>query len=170
MATNKPEAISMATRKVSALETLFARIFRIVAGKEYLISIHWSPGRRSYSRPLRPSLIKLVLGTAAVLLLGLACLSFEMGRWAVDEVRYHLALTYHHRYIADLDGVQTTFGSVETTLDTVFDQERKMQALYGINYPGSGYSTFGVGGGGAIPPPMIPPFPVVCTKRCSRLC
>jgi len=142
----QPKAITLATRKISALESLFARIFRIVAGKEYLISIHWSAHRRSYSRPLRPSLIKLVLGTAAFLVLGLACLSFEIGKWAVDEARYHLALTYHHRYIGDLEGVQTTFGSVETSLDTVFNQERKMQALYGINYPGSGYSSFGVGG------------------------
>ncbi len=146
MATTKPEAGIPAARKISALETLFARIFRIVAGKEYLISIHWSPGRRSYSRPLRPSLIKLVLGTGAVLLLGLACLTFEVGKWAVDEARYHLALTNHHRYLGNLEEVQAAFGSVENTLDTVSDQERKMQALYGINYPGSGYSSFGVGG------------------------
>ena len=142
----KTEVITPTIRKISALETLFARIFRIVAGKEYLINVHWSARRTSISRPLHPSLIKLVFGVSGFLLLGLGCFSFEIGIWAISEARYRLALTNHHRYVTNLQGVQFSFGSVETTLDTVFHQEQKMRALYGINYLGSAYSSFGVGG------------------------
>jgi len=133
-------------RKISALENVFARIFRIVAGKEYLINIHWNARRTSYSHPLRPSIIKLVLGTAFVLGLGLSCFIFEVGGWALTEVRFRLAESYHHKYVGRLEGVQSSLSSLETTLDTVFRQEQKMRALYGINYMGAAYSSFGVGG------------------------
>lgn len=132
--------------RISALEALFAGIFRIVAGKEYLINIHWSAKRNSYSRPLHPSLMKFVLGTAGVLALGLACLAFEIGKWGVIEARYRLALSSHHRYMENLKGVQTVFGSLDTELDSVFRQEQQMRALYGIGYLGAAYSSFGVGG------------------------
>ncbi len=132
--------------KISALESLFARIFRIVAGKEYLINIHWNARRNSYSRPLHPSLIKLVLGSAFILTVGLGCLAFELGNWAFSGVRYKLAESYHGKYTGRLETVQYSLGSLETTLDNVFRQEQKMRALYGINSMGQSYSVFGIGG------------------------
>ncbi|HAO99620.1 MAG TPA: hypothetical protein DCQ83_06205 [Fibrobacteres bacterium] len=141
MVTKNPEI-----RKIKAFEALFARIFRIVAGKEYFINIHWSTRRRSYSRPLHPTFMKIVLGSLAVMTLGLGCLGFELTRWVVTEARFRFAESSHHRYVRNLQEVQTSFGSVETTLDSVSHQEQKMRALYGINQLSTGTSSFGIGG------------------------
>lgn len=132
--------------KTSPLERLFARIFRIVEGKEYVVNIHWGARHNSFSRPLHISHIRLVLGTAGILLLGLGCLSFGLGRWAITELSYRISLTSHHRYMERLQGAQTAFNSFDIKLDNVFRQEQKMRALYGINYMGSAYTSFGVGG------------------------
>ncbi len=133
-------------RKVTALEALFARVFRIAAGKEYLINVHWSARSSSHSRPLHPSLIQIVFGIACVLALGLGCLAFAVGDWAVTEVRAHLASSRHQAYLTGLDGVRASLSSLETALDSAYGQERKMRALYGINNLDAAHAAFGVGG------------------------
>lgn len=132
--------------KISAFESLFARIFRLAVGKEYLVNLHWNARKNSHSRPLHPSLIKVVLGTAFILFLGLGCLAFELGSWGFTEARYKVAEASHQKYTHRLETVQNTLGSLETTLDGVFQQEQKMRALYGINSMSLAYSAFGIGG------------------------
>ncbi len=136
----------MIPRKASALEALFARIFRIVAGKEYILNVQWSHSRQSYSRPLHPSLIRLVLGGAFALALGLGCLGFVIGRWAFTEVEYHVVVARHHMYLASLQKTKASMAVFENILDTAFEQEQKMRALYGINTLSQAQSTFGIGG------------------------
>ena len=133
-------------RKVTALEAVFARFFRIAAGKEYLINVHWSDRSSSHSRPLHPSLMRWVTGAFCLVSLGLACLVFEVGRKGFGETRYHLAATRHAAFIADLREVKTSLASLETALDTAFLQEQKMRALYGINHLDPSITVFGIGG------------------------
>jgi murein DD-endopeptidase MepM/ murein hydrolase activator NlpD len=130
----------------AALEALFARIFRIVAGKEYLINLQWSVRSSSQSRPLHPSLIRAFAGSAFVLTLGLACLAVEAGQWGYKEIRYRLAVTRHQAFLTDLQEVKGSLASLESALDTAFLQEQKMRALYGINHLDPASAKFGIGG------------------------
>ena len=132
--------------KVPALHAVFAAIFRLSAEKQYLLHIQWLNKRRSISRPLSPALMRTLTGVAAFLLLGIGCLAWEAGYWAVKEVRYRVSSTRHHIQLAELHDIQVGLKNIETSVEDAFQQEQRMRALYGINYLGSSQSTFGVGG------------------------
>ncbi len=134
------------SEKTSALEAVFARLFRIVAGKEYLINLQWSAKANSHSRPLHASLIRFVIGSCCVLFIGLAGLLFESGQWLSKEIRFELARSKNQAYLEDLQSIQTSLSALEITLDTTFLQEQKMRALYGIHYLDPSVSAFGIGG------------------------
>jgi murein DD-endopeptidase MepM/ murein hydrolase activator NlpD len=132
--------------KVPALKAVFAKIFRLSAEKEYLLHVQWENKRRSISRPVSPYLIRSIAGVSVFLFVGLAFVVWEAGHWALKEFRYHLAAGRHHIHLAELRGIQSELRSVETSLDRASRQEKRMRALYGINYQGSGQEAFGVGG------------------------
>jgi murein DD-endopeptidase MepM/ murein hydrolase activator NlpD len=133
-------------RKISALEALFARVFRLSAGKDYLLHIQWQDKSRSLSRPVSPYLIRGLAAVSVFLFIGLACLAWETGHWALKEFRYHFAAGRHQIHLAELRDIQSGLNSVESSLDRAFRQEQRMRALYGINYMGSARDGFGVGG------------------------
>src|SRR4051812_45399247 len=85
-------------KKVSFGETLFARIFNIVAGKEYLVSVQWDARRGSRFFPLSLRFKKLFLSCAGVVTLGLLCLLGECGNWLHREIN----LQYHFKKNAAL--------------------------------------------------------------------
>src|SRR5690606_6251291 len=102
--------------------------------------------RRSVSRPVSPYLIRTLVGASLFLLVGLACIAWEAGRWALNGSRYHFAAGRHEIHLTELHGVQAELKAVESSLDRVFRQEQRMRALYGINHQGSSPDVFGVGG------------------------
>lgn len=134
------------TLKVPALHAVFAAIFRLSPEKEYLLHVQWQNKQRSLSRPLSPALTRTLTGAVAFLVLGLACLAWEAGYWAVKEIRYHVASTRHHIQISELRDIQSGLKNIEVSVEDAFQQEQRMRALYGINYLGSSQSAFGVGG------------------------
>jgi murein DD-endopeptidase MepM/ murein hydrolase activator NlpD len=133
-------------RKVPALKAVFARIFRLSADKEYLLHVQWKNQHRSISRPLSPGLIRGLTGVFAFLLLGIACLAWEAGYWALKEIRFHYASARHHIHVSELRDIQSGLKTIESSVEDAFEQEQRMRALYGINYLGSSQSAFGVGG------------------------
>lgn len=133
-------------RKISALEALFAWAFRLSAEKEYLLHLQWRGQSRSLSRPVSPYLIRIIVGVAAFLFVGAVSLTWETGRWALQEFRYHLAAGKHQLHLADLRDIQADLKTIESSLDRAFHQEQRMRALYGISYPGTSPDAFGVGG------------------------
>jgi murein DD-endopeptidase MepM/ murein hydrolase activator NlpD len=133
-------------RKVPALKAVFAKLFRLSAEKDYLLHIHWKSKHRSIARPLSPTLIRVLTGVFGFFLLGLACLVWEAGYWAVKELRYHYAAATHGTRLGELREIQSDLKAIEGTLESAFQQEQRMRALYGVNYLGASQSGFGVGG------------------------
>lgn len=133
-------------KKVSIAEAIFAKLFNIVAGKDYLVSLQWSARGCSRFFPLNSYLRNLFLITAGVLTLGLLCLATESTSWVYREV----TLQYRHKENAslkkDLTEVLAQQGSVESTLDSLSHLEEKIRALYGMNSYDKSFLAFGVGG------------------------
>jgi murein DD-endopeptidase MepM/ murein hydrolase activator NlpD len=133
-------------RKVPALKAVFARLFRLSTDKEYLLHVHWKSKHRSIVRPLSPTLMRALAAVFGFLLIGLACLTWEAGYWAIKELRYHYAAASHGTRLGELRDIQGDLRKIEGTLEDAFQQEQRMRALYGVNYLGSSESEFGVGG------------------------
>src|SRR5690606_34370783 len=132
-------------RKVPALYAVFAKLFRLSADKEYLLHIQWE-SKRSLSRPVSPYLIRSLAVVTLVLLAGIAGAAWEVGQWAFQEVRYHVAANRHQTHITELRDIRNRLSVVESSVDRAYHQEQRMRALYGINYMGTSPGGFGVGG------------------------
>ena len=143
-------------KKVSLGETLFARIFNIVAGKDYLVSVQWDALRPSSFFPCNRSLKNLFLASMAILTLGMVALTAEVGIWIHREV----SLQYHFKQNAslkqELHGVLAEQRSVESTLDSLTRVEEKIRALYGMNSHGKALHAFGIGGRRPASDPNLP--------------
>jgi murein DD-endopeptidase MepM/ murein hydrolase activator NlpD len=133
-------------KKVSLAENLFAKLFNIVAGKDYLVSLQWDSRCCSRFFPLNSNLRNIFLLTAGILSLGLFCLAMESGSWLYREV----SLQYRHKENAslkkELGDVLSQQNSVESTLDSLSHLEEKIRALYGMNTYDKAFLAFGVGG------------------------
>lgn len=142
--------------KVSLGETLFARIFNIVAGKDYLVSWQWDAVRPSRFFPLNRSLKNLFLGTLGIIGLGLVALAAEVGFWIHREA----SLQYHYQRNAslkqELRSVLAEQAYVEGALDSLTQVEEKIRALYGMNAHGKALQAFGVGGRRPAADPNLP--------------
>ncbi|MDQ3001298.1 MAG: M23 family metallopeptidase [Fibrobacterota bacterium] len=127
-------------------ETLFAKLFNIVAGKDYLVSVEWDARSGSHFFPLSSNLKNAFLVGVGAACLGLLCLIGECGTWMYREI----SLQYHHKTNAslkqELTGVLAQQSSVETTLDSLGRFEEKIRALYGMNTHDKSFQAFGVGG------------------------
>lgn len=142
--------------KVTFGETLFARIFRLVAGKDYLVSVQWDALSPSHFIPLNRSLKNLFLISLGIVSLGLVALTVEVGLWIHREV----SLQYHFKQNAslkqELKGVLAEQRSVEATLVSLSRVEEKIRALYGMNAHSKALQAFGVGGRRPVGDPNIP--------------
>jgi murein DD-endopeptidase MepM/ murein hydrolase activator NlpD len=142
--------------KVSIGETLFARLFRLVAGKDYLVSVQWDARSPSHFIPLNRSLKNFFLASLGIVVLGLVALAAEVGLWFHREV----SLQYHFKQNAslkqDLRGVLADQSRVEATLDSLSRVEEKIRALYGMNANGKALQAFGVGGRRPAADPHLP--------------
>jgi murein DD-endopeptidase MepM/ murein hydrolase activator NlpD len=134
------------TRKTSTLRAVFSRILRLSPDKEYLLHVQWQDRRSSVSRPVSTYLLRALAGVALFLTIGLACAAWEGGRWALNFARYHFAASRHAVHLSELHDIRLELKSVESSLDFASNQEQRMRALYGINYPLSSPEIFGVGG------------------------
>lgn len=143
-------------QKVSFAESLFARIFRLVAGKDYLVSLQWDALSPSRFIPLNRSLRNLFLAVTGILTLGLLALGAEVGLWVHREV----SLQYHFKQNAslkeELRGVLATQRAVEVSLDSLSRVEEKIRALYGMNAQSKALKSFGIGGRRPAGDPAIP--------------
>lgn len=136
----------MTMRKVPALQAVFAKLFRLSADKEYLLHIQWESKRRSINRPVSPYLIRSLALLTLVVLAGIAGAAWEIGSWALQEARYHVAAGRHQMHLAELRKIRQNLTMVEASVDRAYQQEQRMRALYGINYMGNSLGAFGVGG------------------------
>lgn len=127
-------------------ETLFARLFNIVAGKDYLVSVEWDAHRGSMFFPLNSNVRNIILVAAGIACLGMMCLVGECGAWLYRQV----SLEYHQKANASLKSelgeVLVDQRSVETSLDSLSRLEEKIRALYGMNGHDKAFLSFGVGG------------------------
>jgi murein DD-endopeptidase MepM/ murein hydrolase activator NlpD len=127
-------------------ETLFAKLFNIVAGKDYLVSVEWDALRGSMFFPLNSNVRNIILVAAGIACLGMMCLMGECGAWMYRQV----SLEYHQKANASLKSelreVLVDQRSVETSLDSLSRLEEKIRALYGMNGHDKAFLAFGVGG------------------------
>lgn len=133
-------------KKPGIAETIFARLFNLVADKEYLVSLQWDPRRRPHLFALSPKVKNAVLGAVAALSFGLLCLLGECATWGYRKV----SLQYNHKQNAslksELRSVLTEQRSLEASLDSVGHVEERIRALYGMNGYDKSFRAFGVGG------------------------
>lgn len=127
-------------------ETIFAKLFNIVAGKDYLVSVQWDARYGSRFYTLNSNLKNSLLFGAGIFCLGILCLLGECGTWMYREV----SLQYHSKENAslktELNTVVEVQGSVESSLDSLSKLEEKIRALYGMNGHDKAFLAFGVGG------------------------
>src|SRR5687768_16826226 len=106
-------------------ETLFAKLFNIVAGKDYLVSVEWDARRASRFFPLNSNLCNLFLVAAGIACLGILCLAGECGSWLYRKV----SLEYRHKINAslkaELNDVLADQRSLESSLDSLSRLEEK---------------------------------------------
>ncbi len=132
-------------RKVTPLESLFAKLFRLTSGKEYLLRLEWVGKSRSITRPLSRPLIRVLAATGFLLLLGLGFLAWEIGQWGWKQAHYHVTASRHHLHLGELRAIQSDLQTIEGTVTGAYEQKQRMRALYGISYTPAGEG-FGVGG------------------------
>ncbi len=127
-------------------ETLFARLFNIVAGKEYLVSMEWDALRGSRFFALSSKLKNAFLLGLGTLVLGILCLAGECATWGYREI----SLQYRHKenssLKSELHNVLSQQRLVETSLDSLSQVEERIRALYGMNGYDKSFLAFGVGG------------------------
>ncbi|MDB5106210.1 MAG: peptidase family [Fibrobacteres bacterium] len=134
------------SKKPGIGETLFAKLFNIVAGKDYLVSVEWDALRAARFIPLNSNVRHAILVAAGIACLGIFCLIGEFGAWTYRQV----SLQYHYKTNASLKTELRTVladqKSVETSLDSLGRLEEKIRALYGMNSHDKAFMAFGVGG------------------------
>ena len=134
------------SKKPGLGETLFARLFNIVAGKDYLVSLQWDALRGSRFFSLSTKVKNSILCGTGILALGLICLAGECLTWGYREI----SLQYRHKENAslkrELRSVLSEQRSVESSLDSLGRIEERIRALYGMNGYDKAFLAFGVGG------------------------
>jgi murein DD-endopeptidase MepM/ murein hydrolase activator NlpD len=127
-------------------ETVFAKLFNIVAGKDYLVSVEWDALRGSRFFPLNSNVRNIILVAAGIAFLGLMCLVGESGAWIYRQVSMQYNAKTNYSLKTELKGVLADQNSVETSLDSLSRLEEKIRALYGMNAHDKAFLAFGVGG------------------------
>lgn len=143
-------------KKVSFGETVFARIFKLVAGKDYLVSLQWDARSPSRFIPLNRSLKNFFLATVGIVTLGLIALTAEVGLWIHRKASLEYNFTQNASLKEELREVLSTQRSVEVSLDSLLRTEEKIRALYGMNSQGKALQAFGIGGRRPAADPNLP--------------
>lgn len=133
-------------KKPGLSETLFAKLFNIVAGKDYLVSVEWDARRGSHFFALNSRLKNWVLGAGGLVALGILCLVGECASWMYRQVSLQYRYEENASLKSELGSVLETQGSVESSLDSLSMLEEKIRALYGMNGHDQAFLAFGVGG------------------------
>ena len=133
-------------KSVTLGETLFAKIFNIIAGKDYLVAWQWNSRRPSRFFPLNSSIKNLVLASVLGIGLGLACLAMEAGIWLQRECSLHYQVKQNAALKQSLAEVLSEQSSFEATLTGMSQVEEKIRALYGMKAQDKALVAFGVGG------------------------
>ena len=133
-------------KKVTFAEALFARVFNIVAGKDYLVTLQWNARNRSRFFPLNAKLQNLFLLTTGLLTLGLLALASESGSWLYREITLQYRQKENSFLKRELMEVSSQQVSVESTLDSLSNLEERIRALYGMNSLDPALLAFGIGG------------------------
>jgi murein DD-endopeptidase MepM/ murein hydrolase activator NlpD len=127
-------------------ETLFARLFDIVADKEYLVSLQWDARRGSRFVALNSKVKNLVLLGIGILAMGILCLAGEGAAWGYRTVSLQFRQKENASLKRELGGVLAEQSAVETSLDSLDRVEERIRALYGMNGHDKAFLAFGVGG------------------------
>lgn len=134
------------SKKPGLGETLFARLFNIVADKDYLVSLQWDARRGSRFFSLSPKLKNAFLAVTCVLAAGLVCLAAECLAWGYREVSLQYRQKENASLKRELRSVLAEQHSVESSLDSLGRVEERIRALYGMNGHNKAFKAFGVGG------------------------
>ena len=134
------------SKKPGLGETLFARLFNIVAGKDYLVSVEWDALRGSRFFALSPKVKNAFLMGAGTLALGILCLAGECATWGYREISLQYRHKENHSLKSELHNVLAEQRSVESSLDSLSQVEERIRALYGMNGYDKAFLAFGVGG------------------------
>lgn len=144
---DRPRAERMGMKKKVGLgETLFAKMFNIVAGRDYLVSVEWDARSGSHFFPLSPKVKNAFLLCTGAVSLGLFCLLAECGIWMYREFSLQYKYQENASLKKDLTMVLAEQNSVESSLDSLSGIEEKIRALYGMNSHDKAFLSFGVGG------------------------
>ena len=127
-------------------ETIFARLFNIVAGKDYLVAVEWDARRESRFFSLNPNVRNSILVGLGILCLGIFFLIGECGSWVYREVSLQYRSKENASLKTELNTVVEVQGTVESSLDSLSRLEEKIRALYGMNGHDKSFLAFGVGG------------------------
>ncbi len=127
-------------------ETLFASLFRIVANKEYLVSLQWDARRGAHFFALSSMVKNRVLGGLGVLALGILCLMGECATWGYHQISLQFRDKQNASLKGELHEVLAEQHDVEASLDSVGRVEERIRALYGMNGYDPAVRAFGVGG------------------------
>src|SRR4051812_22628041 len=95
-------------------ETLFARLFRIVANKEYLVSLQWVARRGAHFFALSANVKNRVLGGLGILTLGILCLTAECANWGYRQVSLQFRQKQNAGLKGELQGVLAEQHEVES--------------------------------------------------------
>jgi murein DD-endopeptidase MepM/ murein hydrolase activator NlpD len=133
-------------RKPGFGEALFARLFNLVADKEYLVSLQWDARRGSHFFALSSRVKNAVLLGFSVLALGLICLAAECATWGYRQISLEYRQKENSALKRELHNVLEEQRAVEASLDSVDRVEERIRALYGMNGYDKSFRAFGVGG------------------------
>lgn len=134
------------SKKPGLAETLFARLFNIVAGKDYLVSLQWDALRGSRFFSLSPKLRNAFLGATCLLAAGLLCLAVECLTWGYREVSLQFRQKENASLKRELRSVLADQRFVESSLDSLGRVEERIRGLYGMNGYDKAFLAFGMGG------------------------
>ena len=133
-------------KKTRIGEALFARLFNLVANKEYLVSLQWDARRGSRFFALSEKVKNLVLLAVGVLTLGLLCLAGECAAWGYRQVSLQFGDKQNASLKRELREVLAEQRAVEASLDSLGRIEERIRALYGMNGYDKNFRAFGMGG------------------------
>lgn len=133
-------------RKTGFGEALFARLFNLVADKEYLVSLQWDARRGSHFFALSSKVKNAVLLGFSALALGLICLAAECATWGYRQISLEYRQKENSALKRDLHNVLAEQRAVEASLDSLDRVEERIRALYGMNGYDKSFRAFGVGG------------------------
>ncbi len=118
---------------ITFLEKIFAKVFKLVAGKDYLICFHWNLQSSTQFIPLSKTVKQISLAIIAFLSIGLISLFAELTYYSY----YHSFFRYHQKQNFSLkEKLKSNIKQQEfihARMDSLSEVEEHIRALYGMN-------------------------------------